>query len=75
MIHNKWLSIFAGVLAVAAACFLGIALYIFMNPGSGSENGAAGDLANENVTAQEIAGADAEAAVEKRCRCGSRYRS
>ena len=34
MIRNKWLSIFAGVLAVAAACFLGIALYIFINPGS-----------------------------------------
>ena len=67
MIHNKWLSIFAGVLAVAAACFLGIALYIFINPGSVSENGAAGNLAdaNENVTAQEAAaGADVTAAGE-----------
>ena len=59
MIRDKWLSIFAGVLAVAAACFLGIALYIFMNPGSGSENGQAGNEAdaNENVTAQAAAGA------------------
>jgi hypothetical protein len=60
---GKGLSIFAGVLAVAAACFLGIALYIFINPGSVSENGAAGDLAetNENVTAQEVTGADVAA--------------
>ena len=73
MIRNKWLSIFAGVLAVAAACFLGIALYIFINQGSGSENGATGDLANanENVTAQEIAGADAEAAVENDAGAGA----
>ena len=44
-----------------------------MNPGSGSENGAAGDLANanENVTAQEIAGADAEAAVENDAGAGA----
>ena len=67
MIRNKWLSIFAGVLAVVAACFLGIALYIFINPGSVSENGAAGNQAdaNENVTAQEAAaGADVTAAGE-----------
>ena len=66
MIRNKWLSIFAGVLAVAAACFLGIALYIFINSRSGLENGAAGNHAdaNENVTAQEAAGADGAAAGE-----------
>ena len=67
MIRNKWLSIFAGVLAVAAACFLGIALYIFINQGSGSENGEAGNQAdaNENITAQEAAaGADVTAAGE-----------
>ena len=61
MIRNKWLSIFAGVLAVVAACFLGIALYIFITPGSVSENGAAGVLAdsNENVRKQhDTAGAD-----------------
>ena len=67
MIRNKWLSIFAGVLAVVAACFLGVALYIFINPGSVSENGAAGNQAdaNENVTAQEAAaGADVTTAGE-----------
>ena len=67
MIRDKWLSIFAGALAVVAACFLGIALYIFINSGSVSENGAAGNQAdaNENVTAQEAAaGADVTAAGE-----------
>ena len=66
MIRDKWLSIFAGVLAVAAACFLGIALYIFINSGSGSENGAAGNQAdvNEIVTTQAATGADVTAAGE-----------
>ena len=63
---GKGLSIFAGVLAVVAACFLGIALYVFINSGSGSENGAAGNQAdaNANVTAQAAAGADVTAAGE-----------
>lgn len=74
MIRDKWLSIFAGVLAVAAACFLGIALYIFINSGSGSENGAAGNHAdtNENVTAQgAAAGADVTAAGENDAGAGA----
>ena len=74
MIRGKWLSIFAGVLAVVSACFLGIALYIFINSRSGSENSAAGDLANanENVTAQEAAaGADVTAAGETNAGAGA----
>ena len=75
MIRDKWLSIFAGVLAVAAACFLGIALYIFINSGSGSENGAAGNQAdvNEIVTTQAATGADVTAAGETNAGRGRRY--
>ena len=71
--RRKGLSVFAGVLAVVAACFLGIALYIFINTRSVSENGAAGDFvdANENVSAQAAAGADVTAAGENDAGAGA----
>ena len=63
---GKGLAVFATVLAVVAASFLGIALYFFIQPGAVSKNDAAGNQGNveETMTAQTATYADAAAVNE-----------
>ena len=56
---GKGLTVFATVLAVVAASFLGIALYFFIQPGAVSKNDAAGKSGDADATGQTANYADA----------------